>query len=500
MTGNLKTRPFALLLTDLDKAARSGVLTLVHSEAKRQICVIRGRIRLVASNVRGEQFSEFLRREGSLPPEIMERIDQGAATCRPEAVLLVSQAVTSDQLKELVRRHAMSLLMLCREWTDGTFAFVEGVPGIEGAVQVDICPIEVILESARREPDQKLLSRLAANPDGRLRPATERNLAADVMLTPAERAVVTRVGTGVDIGALLALAEKGSDLTRELVLAASCALVQSGLFLREKAILTAREPSERVPDADASTILTDFVPGDAQRYIELLGRMEGLDHYQMLGVPVTSPEKEIRRAYYALAKQLHPDRFTSPEMLPIKPQMEALFGRITEAYNTLTDTFARREYDVGRGGVGTVAQAPVAEAAKSPVELARANYVRGKQLFEEGKHVRALTFLKNAVDLDASRPEHLFWYGKAIGRSPRQRQEAMGYMMRAVGLDPTRPEFQLEIGRLHLANGEPVAAEQAFRSVLRWSPKNQAAKQALEELTASAKGGVLGGLFGARKK
>ena len=63
------------------------------------------------------------------------------------------------------------------------------------------------------------------------------------------------------------------------------------------------------------------------------------NHYHTLGLQPSATADQIRRAYRALAKTLHPD---------INPAKDAAarFARIAAAYEVLSDARARREYDL----------------------------------------------------------------------------------------------------------------------------------------------------------
>lgn len=63
------------------------------------------------------------------------------------------------------------------------------------------------------------------------------------------------------------------------------------------------------------------------------------DYYDVIGVPRTATQDEIKQAYRNLAKQLHPDKN------PDDPQAEERFKEATEAYNVLFDVEKRRHYD-----------------------------------------------------------------------------------------------------------------------------------------------------------
>ncbi|KAI5614925.1 dnaJ-like subfamily B member 9 isoform X1 [Silurus asotus] len=62
------------------------------------------------------------------------------------------------------------------------------------------------------------------------------------------------------------------------------------------------------------------------------------DHYEILGVPKDASERQIKKAFHKLAMKYHPDKNKSPDA-------EAKFREIAEAYETLSDSKRRREYD-----------------------------------------------------------------------------------------------------------------------------------------------------------
>lgn len=67
--------------------------------------------------------------------------------------------------------------------------------------------------------------------------------------------------------------------------------------------------------------------------------MEYKDYYQLLGVPKSASEKEIKRAYRKLAQQYHPDRN------PNNKAAEEKFKEINEAYEVLGNPANRQKYD-----------------------------------------------------------------------------------------------------------------------------------------------------------
>lgn len=75
-------------------------------------------------------------------------------------------------------------------------------------------------------------------------------------------------------------------------------------------------------------------------------------HYQVLRIPVTATDKEIKVAYRKAARTAHPDHGGDP----------AAFRRVTLAYETLIDARSRADYDRSYGS-GTSARQPADEGA-----------------------------------------------------------------------------------------------------------------------------------------
>lgn len=61
------------------------------------------------------------------------------------------------------------------------------------------------------------------------------------------------------------------------------------------------------------------------------------NHYNILGIPSSSPHSEVRAAYIKLALRFHPDTGNTPD--------HAQFAEITESYQVLKDNDRRRSYD-----------------------------------------------------------------------------------------------------------------------------------------------------------
>lgn len=78
------------------------------------------------------------------------------------------------------------------------------------------------------------------------------------------------------------------------------------------------------------------------------------DPYKLLGVKKSASDAEIRKAYRALAKKLHPD------VNPGDAKKAEQFKEVTAAYTLLTDKNLRAQYDSGKVNASGQAQNPFA--------------------------------------------------------------------------------------------------------------------------------------------
>jgi curved DNA-binding protein CbpA len=231
-------------------------------------------------------------------------------------------------------------------------------------------------------------------------------------------------------------------------------------------------------------------PGAAELEGEMLLRHADLyacDLYQVLGVSQGAPTDAIRHAYYELARRFHPDKFRDDAL---KAKAEQVFGRITEAYSTLSVQEARGRYDGERAS----RDHRPAEKQNDTGVLARENFRRGKEEMEHGRFNEALAFLMHACEQDPSRAEYFEYLGATQAKNPRLRRQAEESLLRSLALSPTNAGPYVHLGGLYERSGNPDKAREMYRKALEWDPENEAARQALGQEQGPRKKFL--GLFG----
>lgn len=181
-----------------------------------------------------------------------------------------------------------------------------------------------------------------------------------------------------------------------------------------------RETLLRNPGSEKAYLELNAYSAEVCQRTILEGMYEGLsrwDYYEILRVPRTAKPEEIKKSYYKLSKQFHPDKFYAENGREDKDKAKAIYKRLVEAYMVLRNPYKRREYDqeliAQRGAAGGVRLKDAADVIqrKEKREVAIEN-AQAKRFYElaltalsQGNVAAAKTNLKLAINTD---PENEF--------------------------------------------------------------------------------------------
>lgn len=233
-----------------------------------------------------------------------------------------------------------------------------------------------------------------------------------------------------------------------------------------------------------------------------------VDHYTLVGVARDATAAQIRAAYFALARQLHPDRLSSLGIADPERRAQRLFAELNTAFAVLSDPKRRDEYTsiLQRGGAKAIrAEELQAEELTQRVLDSEEAYRRGELALRRDQIEAAIRDLTRAVELNPDEADYhatLAWARfcgapdkLAVSAGTRKTLEtAMRQSPKAV-----TPRFYL--GRVERMLGRDQDALRYFREVLEMMPHHVEAGsevRALESRMSSDKGG--GGLFGRIKR
>ncbi len=258
----------------------------------------------------------------------------------------------------------------------------------------------------------------------------------------------------------------------------------------------------------ASVPISEKMSDDLQRQIEMIEQtytsLAYKDYYTLLGVTTQADLPEVKAAYYRLARKFHPDRYYGLEDLVVKEKIDIIFSTINVAYETLKNSRARQAYDNSNTDDKRISPSKITSDSPAPKgdssKVAEDYYQRAQKSFSSRNFYEAVQFLRSATQISPDVPKYWRQLGVVLLKNDQWRKEAEDSFNRAVDLEPHNGENHLYLAFLYKNSGLKLRARRCFAKVLELDPRNDVAKDQLEELdleegSGAQKKGILDGIF-----
>jgi len=180
--------------------------------------------------------------------------------------------------------------------------------------------------------------------------------------------------------------------------------------------------SQALPALDPSLELDVAVQEELLRFAQRLRR----PYHEILGVPRDADPRMIKKAYFALSKRLHPDRYFRRRIGAFAPLIDACFKKLLEAYELLSDPATR----------AALQAAPSGPADAGP---AHASSLAVRRRLRE--RVGALAAAKRASEERRRKAKGFFEAGMASFAKERW-LEAAGSVRLAIAFDPENEAYR----------------------------------------------------------
>jgi len=225
----------------------------------------------------------------------------------------------------------------------------------------------------------------------------------------------------------------------------------------------AGRPAPGSPESELRDALLKFAP-----------RAREHDFFVRLGLTEKATRDDVKKAFLALAKQFHPDRFSAPALADLADVVKDFFTAVNEAYETLSDDRRRADYLAHTRG----------SSRSAGSEGARIDYQKGEACLRTRDWARARGFFESAIRADP-KAEYQAALAYVLVADPRtkDRERARGILEDAMK-DPTCDRAFYVAGLLARDDKEDARAEKLFRQAATINPRNADAVRELRTLEA----------------
>ncbi len=572
------------LLREIYVGGKSGHLHLAVDGERKSLRIRQGQIVHGTSDKAGEHLGDVLVRYGLLSQEDLDRALAIVLRERRRlgAVLMEQDLLDKGRIEEAVGLHAREILFDAIGRPGVSCVFEELA---DSMLETDIvCPFstgQLILEATRRILDPELVRTVLGDPGRVLVLSPDPMLRAQrITLTPADGFVLSRVdgsSSARDVMALVPL--PAEDAERSIFSLLCTGIVDYRQESPSASRAAARPPVRRVPapvplvtpplvtpppavkplpsvaplpvvtrpspelreapqEASATPAPAIGATSSARENGDRPARMTRSaaeirslildtharlkrDHFEVMGLERSATQAEIREAYGSFARILHPDACHDPALEDLREKREAVFIRLSEAYEVLREPASRAQYErafepsklrsprpaatVTREKPGPepprapvpappALSSPPPSPAASPVLPIDARLLPGRILeiaeksFQHGDYWETIRQLEPMVPRaeGPTRTRAMMLLARAYMKNPKWRKRAEGVLQSL--LDENRRDIEacLVLAELYREASLPARARALYRRVLDIEPGHDAAASALTALEPQA--------------
>jgi len=513
LQGNFLSHPFAELIAEIAQERLTGSLRLSDKDKKCVVYFKSGLIVFAVSNSRASRLFSMVLQRGKIKNEDLAKIPNFVNDFEFAAFLQDEKYLDKQECDRLFVEQIEDIIVDILMWTDGNWTF-SSLARIRDGLAFQVDTTRLLIDYGRTLAVDKMLLRFRSLRESF---SFSENSSRNTALTPEEAFVLSRANatsiTAQDLVSVTAMSEPkalqliytlwlGGLLERDAWQQAFSKVVTGAmrnakLEIRREAKVPVLAASENAEKESAAVSSGTEDKGNASKgeeqtltVEEYLKRIEDAEtHYDILGVDPKADLDELKRAYFFLAKNFHPDRFHA-DGGPMLKRIQNAFTTLAQAHETLKNQESREVYDyrIRKELLDREKREAAGNAGKTSLqsEQAELNFDRGFSLLMENEADAAVPFLARAVHFAPNNARYHAYYGKALSFDTKQRHKAESEMQAALRIDSDNQTFRLMLVEFFIKENLVKRAEGELTRLLAVSPDNREARAMLDSLKARA--------------
>jgi curved DNA-binding protein CbpA len=202
------------------------------------------------------------------------------------------------------------------------------------------------------------------------------------------------------------------------------------------------------------------------------------DYFTLLGVARDTPTAEVQKAFFGLAKKWHPDRVPAA-LADVKDLCAKVFGRMSEAHQTLMDAGKRAKYEVSikAGGGASGDDSPEAQAQVMAILEAATNFQKAEICLKRNDTKQAEEFCTKAIAVEPKQADYIAMMAwlqslKPQKQDPASTQQQIAELTRAIGISQACERAFFYRAMLLKRAGQEGQAVKDFKRAMDLNPRN----------------------------
>ncbi len=468
--GSLENYKLSDLLVGIQRTKKIGTLEITSGSYIKKIYIKNGDMIFATSDRDEDRLGTILLQENKITVEqYSQSIGLMKETGKQHGAALVELGyIKPHDLFAALKRQVEKIIVDLFKLETGMFHFHEGRLPVEEVIKLNLSAANLVYKGIKDIKDADVIQGFFPSFKAVLRLSSDPlDLFQDIHLDADDRGVLAYVdgrSTIDDIVSLSALDKLETLKILYMLVSASIIIDTSEMEpedFEEDIDLVAEVIKEAKETVGEQTVKKpeEFI----EKVEELYDGLGNLGYYEILELTADASISDIKRSYYKMAKDFHPDKhfYLNADM---KGKLSLIFSYITSAYSTISDPQKREEYDKEKSGK--------IDRHVSGIETAKDKFSQGMKKFEKRHYEDAAELFGQAGYMNNDEPDYFFYYGLSLYKLGKLK-EAEGAIRNALKMKPAHVEYLAEIGHIYLELGYPLRAKSNFEKALKTRPSHK---------------------------
>jgi tetratricopeptide (TPR) repeat protein len=470
LKGNINNISLAKILVQLTRNRKTGTLNLSTPTFTKTIYLNAGDVIFASSNYADDRLGEMLLKAGKIT---VAQYDNSVAVLkstgkRQGAIFVELGYLTPKELFQGLKYQVNEIIQSMFLLEDAAYEFREGDIPSQEVITLKMSIGNLIYAGVNRIINWTRIRNEMPDTDSMLKLSEDPlSLFQEIELSSQDKKILSLIDGKKTIKEIINSSWMGSfEALKILYVLWSIGMIEE-----------AAEQEETL-DAEETAALEEILrpfSGEEEtmptKINSLYFKLGHLTMNELLEVDESSDSEKIKKNYYRLAKEYHPDRHLTLTDPDTKMKLTAIFDAITKAYRTLKDDASR----------------PVSPKTETvPQESIRAEdqFKKGITEFKTGNFWGAIDHFKWAIKLNPEHAGYLSYLSLAYSKVPGKLKEAEEVLHQAIKLEPFNADLHANLGLIYIKAGLKKRAHTSFQKALKIDPNQDKARKGLEQTKA----------------
>jgi len=473
LTGNIRDFSLPDILVHLNRHRKTGTLIVKTPAFTKKVYLDKGDAIFAASTYEDDRLGELLIKAGKITIEQYEESVKLLKTKnkRQGAILVELGYLTPKDLFWGVKYQVREIIFSLFPLEDAEYEFMEGEIPANEVITLKMSMGNLIYEGVKRISNLIRMKNELPDMNSSLQLSTDpASLFQDIEFSPQDKKMLSMIDGKKTVKELIDSSSLGSFEALKTLYA----LWSTGTIEEKERVIEKKEEAVTVED------ILNPVPEEEEAFVkkvdEIYSNLYKLTANELLEINQHSDAETIKKNYYRLAKEFHPDRYFTSNDPEIKDKLPAIFDAITQAYTLLKDDDARRQYFDSLGRI-------TKEKDLTPND-AEEQFRRGVEEFKKGNFWGATDAFKWAIKLNEENAKYWSHLSLAYSRMEKRLKDAEEALLQAIKIEPFNADHYANLGLIYFKAGMKKRAYSQFEKALKLDPGNAKAQKGLKQTEA----------------